>query len=434
MIKLVMNQSSHKIALLSQSTSQEWVSCQTIYRNLVKSYKSAFKESELCQLYLSPNYSNFEAHNVVSELVSKNIETIAFIDYAPHPEKFIKILNEANLSKKPDLIFHIYGDFVLQVGSWLKIENDLKNFNVKFICASHRHAKLLESFIQNTQVEVVPFPVDENEFYFSSRLREETRQKMSLTKDEVICFYSGRLSLQKNILPLIRAFSFFQKHVSPNSKLLLAGPIDDLGVPYLAKKSPPGIMNFDIQNAIQSLFPETEDCPISYLGNISAKDLNATYNASDLFISLSGHNDEDFGMAPAEALMTGCYSVLTDWGGYSSFKRYVPELVSLVPLQIGISVSPTQHDIIKQLTIAPTEQSLRKREELALAMQNSISISNVEKMLLSQLQKKSEKFLGFSELFRQLQRNLTLRPDAPFKSTTGYSQLYKEVYHVYSNT
>lgn len=434
MLKQAMNRIPQKIALLSQSTPQQWMSCQTIYRNLVRGYQSVYANSELHHFQLSPAYSYYEAHNIVSEVIAKNIERIIFVDYAPHPEKFIKMLNEARLKHPPELIFHIYGDFVLQVGSWLRIEEDLKQFKVQFVCASHRQAQLLESFLCHAKVEVIPFPVDVNEFYFSSELRQKTRQKMNIQEDEVICFYSGRLSLQKNILPLIRAFSFFQKHISSNSQLLLAGPIDDLGVPYLAKKSPPGIMNFDIQTVIHNLFSKEEASAIRYLGNLTSENLNATYNVADLFISLSGHNDEDFGMAPAEALMTGCYSILSDWGGYSSFKKYVPDLVSLVPVQIGTSISPTQNDILKKMTIAPIDQSQQTREQQASVARDSLSIQSVEKKLSLNLQKNAENFLGFSELFRQLHRNLTLRPEAPFKSANGYSQLYKEVYHVYTNS
>jgi len=106
MLETDMNQNLPKIALLSQSTSQQWISCQTIYRNLVQAYTSIFKDSELYQFQLSPNYSNYEAHNTAKEIISKNVEKIVFVDYAPHPEKFIKILNEIRPKQLPELIFH----------------------------------------------------------------------------------------------------------------------------------------------------------------------------------------------------------------------------------------------------------------------------------------------------------------------------------------
>lgn len=54
---------------------------------------------------------------------------------------------------------------------------------------------------------------------------------------------------------------------------------------------------------------------IFFKGSVPHKDLNLFYNAADLFVSLSLHHDEDFGMSVAEAMATGLPCVLTDWGG-----------------------------------------------------------------------------------------------------------------------
>jgi hypothetical protein len=112
-------------------------------------------------------------------------------------------------------------------------------------------------------------------------------------------------------------------------KLVIAGEFDDIGVPYLRLDRLPLTMEFEFYNMLET-FPEKVKERILFLGNLNQEDLVKLYNGSDLYISLSTHNDEDFGMSPAEALCCGLPLVLTDWGGFKDFRNNLSERVTII--------------------------------------------------------------------------------------------------------
>ena len=74
-------------------------------------------------------------------------------------------------------------------------------------------------------------------------------------------------------------------------------------------------MAFRAVNSVNADFQDN----IRYLGQFGSRTLRGLYNAADMYLSLSLHHDEDYGMSPAEALCSGTPCALTSWGGYSSF-------------------------------------------------------------------------------------------------------------------
>ena len=95
-----------------------------------------------------------------------------------------------------------------------------------------------------------------------------------------------------------------------------------------------------IQEILDLLPPHLRE-KITFWGNQKKEMLRKINNASDLFISLSLYHDEDFGMSPAEALATGLPTLLTDWGGYSSFmsKEWCSDLVPVNITPFGLEIS-----------------------------------------------------------------------------------------------
>lgn len=71
---------------------------------------------------------------------------------------------------------------------------------------------------------------------------------------------------------------------------------------------------------------------VRFLGDLSTEELVSVYHASDLFVSFSTFNDEDYGMSLAEALMCGLPAVLSQWEDFSSYKNYSSD-VELVPVE-----------------------------------------------------------------------------------------------------
>ena len=418
-----------KIGLVYRRNASSWVSCQSITRNLIQCYKNAFPEAEIVTFENDASFSIYEVRRQAHKAAEFGPDLLAFLDHAPHPGVFLSFFDEAALNSSTRIALHVFGDFTLHPGAWLEMGQILCRRGVKFICASEKQKRLVQKFLVGSDqlVESIPFPVDEKQYYVDLEV-------LPSRADEFKCLYAGRLSLQKNVLPLVRSFATFIKNFHPKAELCLAGPMDDMGYPYLGKVPPPGLLAFDLNRLIEESLPEHLQKRIRYLGILSPEQLRRQFNHSHIMISLSGHNDEDFGMAPAEALLSGCPVILSDWGGYSSFGNIDSKKSRLLPVRIGEkSVVPEHADVIKALITASTASlDLPERLRIQEAARSYCSISSVSEKLRNSLGGSSlEQFERFSPLFSKVSQAFQINPSAPFKSGNGFSNLYREIYDCY---
>ncbi len=419
-----------KVALVTRHSSPEWVSCRSISTNLQASYL-LLSDFDYRNFYFDPHDTAYDGRREALSIADWQAEKVVFLDHHPHPLPLLKTWTEERPEFKPELLFHVYGDFSLNSYRWAACEKDLRNFSVKFICASPKQATLIKKFLTDSEisspVEVVPFPLEKKHFYWNSQVRTQTRSDWNVG-DATVFFYSGRLSLQKNILQLIRSFEMYQRVIQPNSYLFIAGPVDDLGSPYLGKRPPAGLMSYDIQ----TLMKDSKN--IHYLGILDQENLNTAYNASDVFISLSTHHDEDYGMSPAEALLTGCPCILTNWGGYSGFKNISADQVHLLPVHTtGSAVSPKEAEVVKMMarTFEIDEITRAQKAQQACDQLSTEAIARVLQPVLNK--KENRNFQGFSPLFRKLSQSFSTHAYAPLSFGRSYSSLYKEIYDDYRN-
>lgn len=451
-----------KIAVIKKQDSSFWRSCQSITENLVKSYKTFSKSSghQLEVLNFRTGANALESHDLAKLAIEKGFETIVWLDHYTHPNTFIKsyIGHRAELKNKtklPHFVFHLFGDFILQAPMWLEVEKDLAQLSspvpFSFICASHKQAQLVTSLLKENssyEVAVVPFPVDEDIFSFREEARLRLRQEMKLAEDELALLYTGRLSHQKNIIELIYGLSQYQKTFNAKTKLFLSGPMDDLGVPYLGKEALDGTFYFHWEEALNEHQHLLKEGRINYLGNLSHSELSDLYSASDLFVSLSCHNDEDYGMSPAEALCCGLPSVLSDWGGYASFKNYCPDSVHLVPVLPGDSRHEFRHSSFVKGLVALEGQRDHQRDykvdnkshhekresqsELAKSHLGVIAVAFLLNSFYENNHNQNVNFLGFNGTFLKLCALFENNPQAPFRSPSGgFSLFYKNLYQCY---
>ncbi|MGZ3807168.1 MAG: glycosyltransferase, partial [Bacteriovorax sp.] len=98
---------------------------------------------------------------------------------------------------------------------------------------------------------------------------------------------------------------------------------------------------------------------------------------SDMFISLSLYHDEDYGMSPAEAMACGLPTLLTDWGGYSSFAStaWPCQLVPVKITEFGLQINTTS---IQEFYKAQKESNINDadRERWSKEFLNVFSIKN----------------------------------------------------------
>lgn len=433
-----------RVALIRRRGKSDWVSCQSITENLFQCYKQVYAGSRIEEFFLDCEMSRFDVFQLAGKVKAFSPGVVVFLDHAPHPEWLIRALYECDHQNPlPRLIIHAFGDFALHSDAWIRLSNILSSADVKFVCASPKHRDLISSFLtaSSASTSYVPFALDTDFFSFSPEIRMKSREHIKCSHQDWVFCYAGRLSFQKNVLALITAFSTYLRQFNPDAQLWLAGPIDDLGVPYLGKHPVAGSMSHDLLKMIDGCLPRGARGRVRYFGNLGIEPLRELHHASDCFVSLSAHNDEDFGMAPAEAACSGSPLILSDWGGYTAFAALNRDFsesqapVQNVPLSIGeTSVAPRTVDCLRAMMRASSRPwTDSDRVAISRAARNQFSRATVAKLLAESVSQSAKgTFNGFSPLFHQVASAFRVSAKAPFRRGEIFSQLYREVYGSYA--
>ncbi len=426
-----------KAALISKNEISSWKSCQHISNNLAESYFKAFESQESQSFKVPEDMSLFYAITCASKIKENGCDVIVWLDHKPNAAKMLEALDivfsGVEFKNKPPFIIHLFGDFVLDCLGWESVEAALKNYPIHFVAASERQKKLVDTFFTGTKTlsSVIPFPVNEKAFNVDNFVdnRKEYRQKFSAGNDFVI-LYTGRISYQKNVDKIIKIFHSLRSFTETKLQLWIAGPWDDILLPYAGIKGVPGSYYSQFEKTVGKL-----DDSVKFLGQLDSHELLKIYQASDLFMSLSTYNDEDYGMSVAEALGTGLPCLLSDWGGFSSFTHYSP-VVNLVQVELGdsgpgVNAEEARKKLMKEvLTHRTSPEERRKSSEIALKeLSINAQAERIEKLLneleKGPLHKVNPAFYKMCALFK-------MNPQAPFKDRNStLSEFYKEIYKNY---
>lgn len=392
-----------QIAILSSHTPSRWSSCKVITPNLQKAYGLAFPKANLFNFY--NEMTKEDVLSLAEKIKASQPSAIVLLDHLPHPYVLYAFFGFLNFFKKPKRhFFHLYGDFTLFPNQWKQVGLRIKNLNATFICPSPRQQKMIQGFTRNLKksVAVCPFPVDSEKFYYDQMVRKIERANLAKTlklgQDDFLIIYTGRLSQQKNILALIK---LLEAYMATNRRIQFcyAGLIDDMGEPYFGRPGKVGSFAKAMETVLGEISPDVKS-RIRYLGNLDSAELLKYYNAADLFISLSTHHDEDYGMSPLEALFCGCPVLLSNWGGYAGFDlRDGSTALCRVNIRKN-KLSINKKEFSKALTVAlnrkENSQTRLKRSKL---FQKTFSIEAVAKKILSIHRSPPVAFRGFNKLF-----------------------------------
>lgn len=392
-----------KKALIIRSSKQSlWGSCKVISPNLQACY-SKLSSLELHYFDIADDFLKKELTEgtetlqaLADKITTLKPDGLIFIDHEPTAPKILSFLSfYMPVQKLPPLTFHIYGDFTFFANEWKHLGTKIKDHPVKLIVASEAQKKLMSFFCHDDQsLEQFLFPVNKSDYFFDSDERKLTRDLQGVNPDERIILYSGRVSLQKNVDLIIQEFPELYKAHQGKLRLWIAGAFDDMGAPFMGVKHHDGFMFAKLQALIESL-PGEISKNITLFGQVNKTKLRQLKNAADCFISLSLYHDEDFGMSPAEALSCGLPSLLTDWGGYSSFVgdgwncKLLP--VQLSPYGHELEMK-TLHSFVGDIF---TNDQFAKRKEYAENFQKKFSIESSAPQLEEILLKPFKKFAGF---------------------------------------
>ncbi len=433
-----------KLLLIKSEDESHWGSCKVISPNLHALYKGLSKEDFTIEWFEIPQ------DLVKAELISKKSymqslaerlaefkpDRLIFIDHLPVPPKILAHLSlHMNLKKLPPLIFHIYGDFTYFSGDWLFLNNELTGHKIEFIVASNAQKRLVEEFLEvKNGISQLCFPVNDKDYFYDLTERELSRKSFGLVEKDFVLIYSGRISLQKNVDILIDEYLKLRKITGEQLKLWVIGSFDDVGADLLGYSTFHGYMFSKIQNMLEG-YSEKDLSGLKFWGHQSKTELRKLKSAADFFISLSVYHDEDYGMSPAESLATGLPTMLTDWGGYSSFASNNEWSCGLVPVQIteyGLELETSQIDSAVKQAMLNQNQLLADRKSRSESFLNKFSINSNVIVLDSILKKNLTIFSGFNWLLEQyssaLEMNWSKKKLNKFLSPDVrgfYNQVYK---------
>ncbi len=428
-----------KLAIIVATNPSIWQSCRIITPNIDACYRKIAEQSGGSVEIEYFNYYNDQTELELMEQVQKTSDwepdTLVFMDHQPHPLRFLKYYKKLR-TKKCHFIFHVYGDFTLFTIDWTATGELIKKDQCQFIAASHKQVELISSFMNNPKnVQYCPFPVDTNRFFFDQEKREVARKNLGIKNNDFVFLYTGRLSPQKKTLQLLDCFEkAFKNHSNP-PLFLFAGAYDQLGTPfignYLAKNQYQSIVQLQIDN-----LPDQLKDRVHYVGNLDPDELTQYYLAGDMFISLSLHNDEDYGMSPIESLLSGTKTILTDWAGYSSF-ALKQKYCKLIPVQMkNHQLRFNQESFIEELQHAYKvgKSNPKERALIHKVYAKNFSISSNVKTIEKILFKGNKKFLGFNRKLQTMAALFKSNGYSPFshpRLPLSYNSYYEDIYAPY---
>ena len=427
--------SMQKIACVFSFKMSSWVSCQKIVFNLLKAYQLN-PDLELLNFNYSIGQDDQEIYQLAQKIAQSKPDVITILDHKPHPARLlIPLINELKrLGRKPRFIFHVFGDFTLNYIYWAELGKQLVGFEVDFVVASTRQKHLIDKFLQGEHESIVcPFPVDKKEFFYAPELRQKQREFWGLNKDDVAYVFCGRLSRQKRIHTLLKAFSeFLESTQSPSAHLFIYGNPDNVGDQFLGIWEVEGEYFRKINRIYKSL-PLAVQERIHFMGGVPNADLKAVYQGADWLINLSVHNDEDYGMSVAEALCSGLPAIITDWGGLASFEiKSIKNATFLVPTKIGEKSKLINYDaFLDFLKISLKNSQLDKRNEISEVTSEQFSIVPVSKIIQNLLATKPIPFSGFNQFFEKIMQNVTFFQNPYITTRKQINTTYREIYSSY---
>lgn len=421
------------LAIVGAGTASSWISCRTIVPNLVRAYQTAFGK-DLNYFSLTNGMIWPEICQLARRIHASKPERIVFVDHQPHPIILIRALKHYYGARPlPPIFVHVFGDFTYLAREWYALSPVLHSMKVRFICASDRQHALLSRLLGDSLVHLLekcPFPVDVSNYTYDPLLRDRWRTRLGLEKSEIAVLYTGRISLQKNLLRLTDEVSKFAETVGKPVRFYVAGPQDDLGAPFFGLHLRRGYYYQAWVSSIAKLDPVLRD-RVQYLGQLEPESLAGLYNAADIFASLSLHHDEDFGMSPAEALCCGSPVVLSDWGGYASFHDGTASCqiapVHITKMGLYICSEVVQHGL---LAAAGSDVQTSDRQQRAREYQKRFSVAAAAKRIAEIHGRKSAPFTGFGW---RMQKYAEALNQVPFPSGPSKNTFYEEIYGAYAS-
>jgi glycosyltransferase involved in cell wall biosynthesis len=233
------------------------------------------------------------------------------------------------------IVFHAYGQVPYGAGRLLTRIHQFLGDSVMVSCRAD--LSLFQQFYDGDRLYpfLVPFCVDTDLFRaLSQERRSAIRRGLGIPDGTAFCLYAGRLMPQKNVHLLLNILHSMLKRI-PIS-LVIAGDYDDDPVAHL------GVSGQDYAAYLNELVSRLGlEQNVRFLGGQRQEALADLYAASDVFINLTVHPDENFGLACVEAMASATPVIGTQWGGLADTVRagLTGYPVPVIPSARGVKVA-----------------------------------------------------------------------------------------------
>lgn len=396
--------------VISKKDERYWGSCDEIelaFESVIDKLKKTIKVEHIQYTELNLN----EKIQDIRKLIKQEYNTIYFLS---HNIDFNIFLDKFNSHKEVlNLLIPVYGDMTIQVNRWLKAHHKLKGWKTKLIVASEASRNQIANFIQNDEaLNVIKHPL-RKEYFLTKEIDKDTKTLKYL--------YAGRISLGKNIFAMMDDFIKASK-LKNNIELSIYGRIDSVGYRFHNYTRQELILEKEFKRILSE-----SNGVIKYYKHVNSNEMIQVYRGHDYFVSMSTYQDEDYGLAVAQAIASGCYPIISDWGGYRSFG--CAQKVN-VKLMSNFHFIYERKKLIQYICNPPEIES----EILHQYSIENFSVSAIANQILELLKKKNTIYTGQTEFFfkyRELYKINSGQPYINIKNSKEVESLYKRVYHSY---
>ena len=331
-------------------------------------------------------------------------------------DKKLSLEELKSIFKKPDVIFiKVHGEktpplwdiipkraLIHSLGNFLFPESLLlltrSSFNTIYLVTTDFQMIRLKKYLGKAAPLMAVFTPkldDVNFFPPTKQQRLIARKNLAILDKEVHIVYAGRWLATKGICQLIRVLNLWPFE---NLKITLVGAFNpDFPIRQVSAS------HFTFTNYFKREFIlRNKDKRIRLLKAREAADLKEILWSADLFVYASIHEDENFGMAPREAVLCGIPVVATDfcglhplalqmpWGGIATYPTFSGPRYSLYQFRNLITQAikrkewVTEERIIsvkKECNPDISKSNLEKAIKLLLKMplENKVEMHNIEK-------------------------------------------------------
>lgn len=346
-----MNHNLKSITILTTTQNFAWNSMQEIIPGIEEVWKEIAKNQKW-QLTLI---------NVDKERPSKYLQTFLTSDlivcsaFNTQIALFIQFIRKEFHLDQP-IIFYLHG--LATIGLW-----PLKRFGIFDLLTTR------DIFIGTCAGDLASLNIILSDFkYIQSRFYLLDKFPTTMPKKTTGFIMVTRLSPQKNIIQTINSYIKLDRAIKENYPLIIYGSEDHLGYPNL------GISVNDYLEQITSVIKEHKaESHVLLKGFVPREVINLEMSHDQIFISVSTHSDENFGMAALRSLLFGQKAILSNWGGHKNFTKNFKGQITYVDVEVNSTGLPAPIDIENALLESIKSKSSNEFKSLPIYSKEEIA-------------------------------------------------------------